>query len=328
MTNAELQEAIRRSTYIGSSDVAGILGLSQWATPLDVWRAKVYPHQVQITDEKRRLFRRGHLMEPVIRTMAVEEYGLQVQDMNVRYSDPQYDWMRAEIDFETFLHDALINNDAKSVHPFSVHKWGEEGTDEIPIEYHAQFQYGMMVTGRSVTHCYALFGTDNLVRYVIHRDPETIAGIREKVLAFWRRVQDRDPPGPETLEDIIYLTKRERARRVPATPELLSLLTKYRAAKDMETSSEAVAKDLKVQVANAILEGLRVERNALSEDGAVIVNDDDEVIGSFRCTKRETIDTTKLREERPDIASQYTRDSDTWTLRTHNPKSPKKGKKS
>jgi len=340
MNDAEREEAIRRSLYVGSSDVAGILGLSQWATPLDVWRAKVFPLEVQITEEKRRIFRRGHLMEPVIRTMAVEEYRLDLRDMNVRYHDPQYDWMRAEIDFETveirsaeesvgrLTPKVLLNNDAKSVHPFSAHKWGEEGTDEIPIEYHAQFQYGMMVTGRAVTHCYALFGTDNLVRYVIYRDNEAIAGIRQKVLEFWERVQSRRPPPPQTIEDVVYLTKRERARRVPATDELRDLLAQYRMAKDMQTSSEERAKALKVDIADAILEGLRCEKNELSDVGAVIVNDEDQVIGSFRCTMKDMIDTTKLREERPEIASQYARQSESWSLRTHNPKAPKKGKKS
>ncbi len=59
-----------RRTGLGGSDVAAILGLSKWKTPLDVYLDKIGEGSEDPDDEKRRTFARGHAMEPTI----VDEY--------------------------------------------------------------------------------------------------------------------------------------------------------------------------------------------------------------------------------------------------------------
>lgn len=56
--------------------------------------------------------------------------------------------MRVEIDFEYMSDAGLSNGDVKTISPFAAAEWGEQETDEIPLYYCLQFDWGMMVTGR------------------------------------------------------------------------------------------------------------------------------------------------------------------------------------
>lgn len=307
MNDLVLSEALARAQYVGSSDVAAILGLSKWATPVDVYRAKVAPETVEVSDEKRKIFRRGHLLEPVIRTMAVEDYGLKLHACNVRHSDPEHPWMRAEIDFETVDPDgSIVNNDCKSVSPFVADQWGEMGTDEIPIEYHAQFQWGMAITGATRCDVWALFGSDDLVPYVVHRDDEAISGIRRKVVAFWHEhVQAKRPPPPVTIDDVEFLMRRLRGRRVEASPDILDMIAEYRQAKQHEKDIKGRIEELKFDLVDAMRLG--AEENAgqpLGDDeGAALVDPDTGMeLMTWRPQKDSRIDVEALRKKAPDIA--------------------------
>lgn len=229
--------------------------------------------------------------------------------------------MRAEIDFETLEGDAgsvFVNNDCKSVSPFAADQWGEEGTDEIPIDYHAQFQYGLMVTGRQRCDVWALFGSDNLVRYVIHRDEETIAGMRAKCVTFWNEyVLAKRAPPPVTVDDVTFLMRRLQGVPVPATGELLDLIHKYRVAKDTEKAADAQAEELKFAILGAMLEGAEIARGRpLGEDNACIVDPDTQKpLMTWKQQRTDRIDVKRLRVEAPDIAEQFTNSTVSRVLR-------------
>ena len=66
-----------RKSGLGGSDIAAVLGLSKWASPMDVWyqkRGLVDPL------EESNAMRRGRLLEPAIAEWYAEETGLQVED--------------------------------------------------------------------------------------------------------------------------------------------------------------------------------------------------------------------------------------------------------
>lgn len=298
-----------RSTYLGSSDIAGILGVSKWTTPLDIYRRKVFPDSLRYDErEKEKIFRRGRLLEPVIRTMAVEDHGLILLGHNNRYHDPEFDFMRAEIDFDTVDDESgqTINNDCKSVSPFAADQWGEAFTDEIPIEYHAQFQYGMMVTGRQRCDVWALFGTDDLVKYVVHRDEETIAGIREKCLTFWHdHVLALRAPAPVTLDDVEFLMRRIQGRKVVADPDTQAIVAAYADAKALAKLSEAKAEELKFQIARALLEGAERQYGKPLEDeeDAALVDEAGKPIVTWKTQTTSRLDVEMIRKVHPDVAA-------------------------
>ena len=89
-----------RADFIGSSDIASVLGANKWRTSVELWLEKTRraPLIIDSPDKKRRL-KRGKRLEPVIRTMVAEDYGLSVLEVNQRHVHPDHSFMRAEIDF-------------------------------------------------------------------------------------------------------------------------------------------------------------------------------------------------------------------------------------
>lgn len=314
-------EVLDRSTYLGSSDAAAILGVSKWATPLDAYRRKVMPESVDEHDAaKLKIFRRGHLLEPVIRQMAVEDYGLDLVESNARHADPEFDWMRAEIDFETRDPDgSIVNNDCKAVSPFVADQWGEEGTDEIPIDYHAQFQFGMMVTGRARCDVWALFGSDKLVKYVVHRDDEAIAGLRSRCVQFWtEHVLTRVPPAPVSLEDIEFVMRRLQGRRVLANPDALEAVANYRNCKASIKAFEEAAEEHRIAILEALWKGAEEQDGkpiADGEDAALIDPQTLKPIITWKVQEASRIDATALREHAPLVAASYTKTTTSRVLR-------------
>lgn len=191
-----------RQTFIGSSDTAAILGISPWKTPLDVYLDKVQP-RVEITDpDKLRVLNRGKRMEPYVIDLLAEETGLEIVRRGERYVDLEYDFLAAEIDAEAASGE---NIEIKTVSPFKAKEWGEQQSDEIPVHYAAQAMHALMITGRKICIFGVLIGADDFRIYRIERDDVTIAAIRAKEIAFWKRVQDRDQPDPSTVSDVFRL---------------------------------------------------------------------------------------------------------------------------
>jgi putative phage-type endonuclease len=170
---------VDRAKFIGGSDIAAVLGISPWKTAVDLWLDKTAP---RTEGETPRVLRRGSRLEPYIRDMITSEHGLKIVASNQRYIDKQVPYFAAEIDAET----ATDNVEIKTVHPFKARDWGDLDTDQLPIYYVAQAQWGLGITGRKTCRVFALIG-DDLRPYVVERDDETIEALRDKAAEFWTR---------------------------------------------------------------------------------------------------------------------------------------------
>lgn len=213
-----------RTTRLGGGDIAAVMGLSPWMTPLELWEYKTHRKVKEVTPEKARIYKRGHKLEPFIREMAIEklkDMGLAVElvDVNHRHKHPGKPYLVAEIDFElrvtgtvligdtevNFI-DTHINADAKSVTGFARKKWGEIGTDEVPIEYAAQFMHGLGITARPWCLVAALRSFDDVDLFWVQRDEETIAAMFDKAVLFWEEHVLKDvPPDPLNFADVKLL---------------------------------------------------------------------------------------------------------------------------
>ncbi|USQ51192.1 YqaJ viral recombinase family protein [Serratia marcescens] len=91
-----------RTKYLGGSDVAAILGISPWRTPLEVYLDKVQPRIKTIDPNKQKVFTRGQRMEPYVIDLLAEETGFEIVSRGNRYIHRDYNFIAAEIDFEYF----------------------------------------------------------------------------------------------------------------------------------------------------------------------------------------------------------------------------------
>lgn len=208
-----------RQKYLGGSDVAGILGISPWRTPLDIYLDKIQPRRPD-DPSKAKIFSRGQRMEPYVIDLLAEETGMVIVRRGERYRDPVHDFMAAEIDAEA---ESGENIEIKTVSPFKAQAWGEEQTDAIPVHYTAQAMHGLMVTGRQVCVFGVLIGGDDFRIYRVERDDETIEAIRTAEIEFWDRIQRRDPPPPSAVTDILRLFDKDSGASIEADPTIATM---------------------------------------------------------------------------------------------------------
>lgn len=238
--NAVVQQAVAaavdRRKFLGGSDIAAVLGISPWTTPVQLYHKKTSP---PVEDKgNRREKSRGKRWEAVVGEMLVEEleekgHRVEIVAANKRYVDPSVNYFACEIDFELRLdgEDEITNCELKTVHPFKSKEWGEAGTDNSPVWYTAQAMQGLGITGRRRCLVAALFGADELKTYPIGRDEETILGMRMRGTDFWvNHVLARVPPEPVSLEDLKLLFPTEFAgRQLVADEDTIEIVLRMRA---------------------------------------------------------------------------------------------------
>lgn len=272
-----------RSTFIGSSDIAAILGISPWKTAYEVWLEKTPRDLDEIidTDHAKRL-RRGQRMEPVIIEMLQEERDVWVVGRNTREFHPEFSFLACQIDYTYFPVDTiscvtakeLFNGEVKSVDPRAAHEWGEDGSQDVPAHYAAQVMYGLAVTGRQEATISALIG-DDLRCYVFKRDDELCQALIDKAVAFWNGyVLAKEPPPPQTKQDAAAIVRRFQGFSFEATEEVIEEAYNLRKAKAeiRKWTQEAEAAELalltKVVTAAEVLgDGTAPEKISVLVDG-------------------------------------------------------------
>lgn len=262
-----------RQGFIGGSDIASILGVSPWKSAYELWEEKTSGWKQESSEARDKVLNRGKKLEPIVIEMLQEERDVWVLERNQIHIDPEYAFLRAEIDFEyvsdpesyNAMHEGVGNGDVKTVHPYAAKEWGEEGTDEFPVYYCAQFQFGLMVTGRQVCMVAALIGADDLRVYEVKRDEELISLIRKAAVDFWfNNIANRVPPAIQTAEDAQKMLSRFQGFTVEAdevTQRELRIIKGIKAAeKLLESKRHALELNVKTSlVQTAINKGVEGE---------------------------------------------------------------------
>lgn len=311
MLAAAMPEMPDRRLYLGGSDAAAVMGLSPWHTPVDVWRIKTGRAAPQAADPTRqRMLDRGKRLEPVVLDMVLDklrERGHEVELVarNQRYRDPEHAFLSVEIDFELRLDGELVNGDVKTVTGFARKKWGEEDTDEVPIEYAAQFMMGLMVTPGQRRRCLvaALIGLDDVAIYWVRRDDETIEGMREQLVDFWvNHVQADTPPDPIRYSDIKALYPKDNGRTCEATPEIAAKVAELRALGQTMNSYRERYEALQLDITEYLGDFTRLTVNGRE-------------VCTFKAQHDSSLDVKALRRQHPQLCALFERGTPQRVLR-------------
>lgn len=298
-----------RRQFIGGSDVAAVLGISPWRTPLQLWEQKTRP--AIEGQAPKRVFTRGHRWESVVAEMLVEHlegrgHKVEVVASNKRYIDPARPYLAAEIDFELRMDDEpdITNVELKTVHPFKAAEWGEADTDEAPVWYVAQAMHGLGVAPDNRKRCLIapLFGADEIRAYPVMRDDETIAAMRARCAAFWNLVETGVRPDPTNLADLDRLYKGDDV--VPALiadDELTRAVLRLRAIHSEIKARESEAAVLEFDVKQAMKDAIEL----------VIPNDDKKVAVVWKNRDYTWFDQTALKEADAKLHRQFQRKTTT-----------------
>lgn len=302
---------IDRRTYLGGSDIAAVFGIDAYEkTPLTVYLQKI-GELAGITDpEKLKFLARRKRWEGPIVEMLREEFDGEITGINQRYVDQVHPFLAAEIDFEWRDADGFIQNgEIKTVSPFAFNEgsgWGEAGSDEIPIHYHAQVMHGLGVTGRQSCIVCAMSGLDTMTFYRVERDEEAIADMREVAVNFWNNhVLANTPPDPITMGDMMRLFRRRRGRPVLLDDEHAQALINLRLVRDRIKTYKADESELELKVAQYICSAWKVESEEDAEDNAVLTYNGEE-IAKWAAGRGAHLDQKKLAADLPEVKAKYT----------------------
>jgi putative phage-type endonuclease len=323
-----------RQRFIGGSDVAGILGVSPWDTPLDIYLKKTGQRPDTEPDPaKAKLFRWGKLLEPVIIEHLRQDYGIEVTKISTpdnpnRYVDPEHPFLAAEIDFEwrvsqqnaedyafdQALVGTIQNGEIKTVHQFAAAKFGDELTEDVPIEYAAQAMHGLMIKGRQLTLFGVLTGTRDVTIYWIKRDDDTIRALRPQVVAFWHKhVLAGVPPEPVNLPDVVKLFHRTPPTQCEVTQEIVEKITRLEFVRASMSQLEDEDAELKFEIGKHVLgasgillgKGGKLEVGPTAKPGQHILTLDGAPIFQIALQEQSRLDSARLAAERPEIVSAF-----------------------
>lgn len=245
LTPAQQKE---RLTGIGGSDVAAILGISPWKTPLQVYMEK--RGELELGEENR-FTKWGSILEPLIRQEYEEQTGHKVTLPDGVCRHPEHVFMLANLDGLTMSDPNDIATlkvvEIKTAMQFKASQWGAENTDELPDYYLTQVHHYMTVIDAHEADVAVLIGGNDFRIYNVKRDYEISQMLIERESEFWQMVLDGTPPSIETTEDWLLQYKQCADRSIDGAAKLTTLQQlrqKQLAIKSLEGEIDTLKIDL------------------------------------------------------------------------------------
>lgn len=231
------EQLAMRKQGLGGSEIAALVGLNKWMTPLDVWRSKCDPtYAVEVTAP----MERGIYLEDGIAKWYAHRTGATLHETGTLVH-PSISLVIATPDRIAKLPDSTVDVSIKSPGPWTQDDWGEPGTDEVPDAYLVQVQWELIVLGAHYdirrAHVAAPLGND-LAIFNVLGDSDLQSHLVEQGQRFWRDyVQTGTPPPIDGSESSANFLKsrfpRNTDKTIPGdaeTDELMRRLMSVRAA--------------------------------------------------------------------------------------------------
>ncbi|MDD7463851.1 MAG: YqaJ viral recombinase family protein [Anaerococcus sp.] len=286
-----------RQVGIGGSDAAAACGLSPWKSQAQLYFEKTTP--IKMTEDNERM-RQGRDFEDYVAKRFTEETGKKIRRNNFMMRDKEYPFLLADIDREVVGENAIL--ECKTTSPFNKSQW-ENG--QIPLQYELQCHHYMMVTGAE--RCYIaclIFSTDFFYR-VIERDEEVIEMLREREIDFWRNYVEKEvipaPDGSVAYDDAL------KARFKGENEQSIALNLKENDFKDY-MDRKALIKDLEAL-------NRKYEQEIKLQIGDNLAGENEFLSVTWKPAIRKSIDTKRIKKERPEIFEEYSKETEYRTLR-------------
>lgn len=302
-----------RQSGIGGSEIAAIVGLSQYRTPTQVWESKVNPVQDEETSQPAYW---GTVLEDVVAKEYALRTGNKVQRLTKQMRHPDFEFAIANID-RAVINPAISGNvrwkdgklttdrilECKTANGFMAKQWGEVGSDQVPDSYLIQCQWYMGVTGASICDLAVLIGGQDFRIYTIVRDDDLINDLLIQGAAFWELVQSRTEPDPVNYPEAVKKWAiSDASLSVQADDLLIDDLEKIQSikaqVKELEAQEDAIKARVLMSLENA---------ETLLYQGVKVATCKTQVRNSF--------DAKTFEKDHPDLYAQYKKTSSTRVLR-------------
>lgn len=250
-----------RRRGIGGSDAAAILGVHPYKTAFGVWLEKS-GHAKEPLQTKEMYW--GIANEEAIARRYTEATGRKVWS-------PDQVMVHPEHPFIIGTPDRLVIGEKRGVEiktagAFVAHRWGAEGTDEIPREYIVQCAHYMAVTQFPVWDVVVLIGGNDDRLYCVRRDLDFEATLIDRIKSWWERyiVGGEKPPMDGSEDAADYLADRfptDKAPRITAGPDANALAAHLEAVKATIAGHEATESELVNQLKEIVGDASGIDGN-------------------------------------------------------------------
>lgn len=238
------QQLLDRTEGIGGSDVAIILGLSDFKTPLELYLEK--KGKVEIDTTQTPLQEWGHRLEPVI----IEKF---IENNNVTVSRPDtivhplYDFMRANVD-------GIINEtnrilEVKCCNSFAASEWGEPGTDEVPLKYLVQGVHYVSCANVSGSDYAVLIGGYDYREYIYNRDSILERKIINACSDFMDCVKSGNEPEPVKISDLKLKYNPQPGKQILINEDLMVTIPQLSDIKQKKKELDELENEYKFEIA-------------------------------------------------------------------------------
>lgn len=227
-----------RTTYIGASDFAALVGVNPYQSALDLYR-RLHDGIETPAGEAAEI---GLELEPIICRLYERRTGRKLIRRN-EYVHPEHDWIRVHPDRLIVGEPGLM--DAKSSE--WAHGWGEPGTDEVPPMVRVQMVVLCGVTERAWAEPVLFRGTRRLEVYRVMADPDLYEALVAEAVRFREEHWLPGVPPPVDGSEAYgrYLAERfpkDDGTEMVATPEQALLVEELADAKAAVKAAETRAR--------------------------------------------------------------------------------------
>lgn len=288
-----------RRRSVGASEVAAVMGLSPWATPLDVYRSK---HGVD-RDFDPLLAWIGHESEHTIHKWVERWSGVPVKlEPAFMARSTEYPFLHAS--FDRVSSDPFVTWQFKTAHQYTGHKW-DEG---IPTDIRVQVQAEMLVAGIRRAAVVVWIGGREFRLFWESRDDRFIQEHMIPALTeFWGNLEQGIAPKPSTPGELAEAWPDEAAEM--EAPEVALEWIEKRAfllasAKEMTEEADAIKQTLGEYMLDAGVD-------TFTHQGRKLL--------TYKKQKgRVSFDAAALKRDRPELVAEYTKQgADFLVMRTY-----------
>lgn len=278
-----------RKLGIGGSDVAGITGLSKWASPLSVYMDKT--GQAPDKEENEAMYW-GNVLETVVASEFMRRTGKKVQTYPYLMQSKQYPFMLANVD--RLLVDEAAGLECKTAGVSTGKEWDD---DSIPEAYMLQCYHYMIVTGLKKWYVAVLIGGNNFQIRELVWDQEIADKVIQIESDFWKMVEERTPPaaGGCDIDLLTCLYQGVDNAPVQLGAECETYAMQYLAAAQAEKAAKAAKDEAKALLCSNMGEHTTAQINGMKL--------------TWTPYTMTTIDTERLKKEMPNIAALYSKTS-------------------
>lgn len=278
-----------RKTGIGGSDMAAIMGLSKWKSPLDIWLEKTTD---EVNEEESRFMYWGNKLEALVAEEFSIRTGYSVRNNNYTLQSIEYPFLLANIDRDIVGIDAGL--ECKTANAFKRDEW--EG-DQVPDAYYIQCQHYMAVTGYSSWWIACLCGGNEFFYKEIPRNEDVITAIIDTAREFWNMVEQRIMPAVDDSERCNKLLKEMHKTSNGKTIDLPDTATIFFEQYKSADKAEKEAKALKTEAQSQLFSLL-----GDNEQGFV----DTYTVNWTQVAGQKTFDKKRFETDYPQLAKEYT----------------------